>query len=382
MHIAYLTPEYPHPKLGNSGGMGTSIKNLVTAVVAEGDAVSLFIYGQKTDEVFSEGGVTFHVIKQKRYGYGGFFLYRKYISRYLNKYSDNIDIIEAPDWTGITAFMKLKKPLVIRFHGSDTYFCHIEGRLQKKKNAYFEKQAVKKAIGFIAPTTYAGEESMRLFNLPLSKLKVIHYGLELAQFNNDNPDDFFSKRLLNIGTLIRKKGVFQLVEMFNKIIVNHPDATLYFIGADSNDVKTGKDSTWELMQELMSPASKKAITYLGKIPYSQVKNEIEKAHVCVFPSLAETLGMVTIESMALQKAVVNTSIGWAQDLIEHGKDGFMHHPDDIEAYVDTISKLFDDEVLVNNISQAARKSVENKFDISKLVHKNLDTYKLLCEDEY
>ena len=86
--------------------------------------------------------------------------------------------------------------------------------------------------------------------------------------------------------------------------------------------------------------------------------------------------------MALQKVVVNTSIGWAQDLIEHGKDGFMHHPDDIEAYVDTISKLFDDDVLVNNISQAARKSVENKFDISKLVHKNLDTYKLLCEDEY
>ncbi len=375
MHIAYLTPEYPHPKLGNSGGMGTSIKNLVTAIVAEGHQVSLFVYGQKLDEVFSEGGVTFHIIKQKRYGYGGFFLYRKHISRYLNKYSDNIDIIEAPDWTGITAFMKLKKPLVIRFHGSDTYFCHIEGRLQKKKNAYFEKQAVKKAIGFIAPTTFAGEESMRLFNLPLSKLKVIYYGLELAQFNNDNPDDFSSKRLLNIGTLIRKKGVFQLVEMFNKIIVNHPDATLYFIGVDSNDVKTGKDSTWELMQELMSPASKKAITYLGKIPYSQVKNEIEKAHVCVFPSLAETLGMVTIESMALQKAVVNTSIGWAQDLIEHGKDGFMHHPDDVEAFVNTIQTLFQDPHLTQKISLNARHSVAQKFDISKLVHENIAYYK-------
>ena len=26
--IAFLTPEYPHPKTGNSGGIGTSIKNL------------------------------------------------------------------------------------------------------------------------------------------------------------------------------------------------------------------------------------------------------------------------------------------------------------------------------------------------------------------
>jgi glycosyltransferase involved in cell wall biosynthesis len=32
-----------------------------------------------------------------------------------------------------------------------------------------------------------------------------------------------------------------------------------------------------------------------------------------FPSYAETLGMVTIESMALQKPVVNTNIGWAQN---------------------------------------------------------------------
>ena len=28
MKIAFLTPEYPHPKTGNSGGIGTSIKNL------------------------------------------------------------------------------------------------------------------------------------------------------------------------------------------------------------------------------------------------------------------------------------------------------------------------------------------------------------------
>ena len=33
MHIAYLTPEYPHERTGTSGGMGTSIKNLVSELV-------------------------------------------------------------------------------------------------------------------------------------------------------------------------------------------------------------------------------------------------------------------------------------------------------------------------------------------------------------
>jgi glycosyltransferase involved in cell wall biosynthesis len=34
-----------------------------------------------------------------------------------------------------------------------------------------------------------------------------------------------------------------------------------------------------------------------------------------FPSYAETLGMVTIESMALQKPVVNTNIDGAKELM-------------------------------------------------------------------
>lgn len=375
MHIAYLTPEYPHPRLGNSGGMGTSIKNLVTALVAEGHQVSIFIYSQEVDEVFSEDGATFHLIKHIPYRFGGFYLYRKHIQRYLNNHSQDIDLIEAPDWTGITAFMNLKKPLVIRFHGSDTYFCHIEGRPQKRKNAFFEKQAVKKAIGFIAPTNFAGTESMRLFKQPLEKLAIIHYGLELEKFVNENPETFESKRLLNIGTLIRKKGVFQLVEMFNKVVEKHPRATLHFVGADSYDMQTGSNSTWELMQQEMTDASKKNIHYLGKIPYSQVAYEIEKAHVCVFPSLAETLGMVTIESMALKKAVVNTNIGWAQDLINHRVDGFMHHPDDIDAFVESINLLFNDLEKVQEVGEQARCSVDSKFDIKKLVHHNITFYK-------
>ena len=46
---------------------------------------------------------------------------------------ENIDIVEAADWTGITAFMKFNCPLILRLHGSDTYFCHLEKRKLKIK---------------------------------------------------------------------------------------------------------------------------------------------------------------------------------------------------------------------------------------------------------
>jgi glycosyltransferase involved in cell wall biosynthesis len=378
MHIAYITPEYPHELTQTSGGMGTSIKNLVHAIVNLGHQVSLFIYGQNKSQVFTENGIVFHLIAKQNYSFLGFYRHRKFIENYINTHTASVDILEAPDWTGITAFMNLNKPLVIRFHGSDTYFCHIEKREQKLKNKWFEKLGVRKAKAFIAPTTFAGEKSMELFNLPMDKLKIIHYGLELEKFNNTHPSEYDKYRLLNIGTLIRKKGVFQLIEVFNKLVEIEPKSTLVFIGADSGDVQTGSTSTWELMKDKMTAKAAARISYLGKIPYDEVQGQIKQAHVCVFPSLAETLGMVTIESMALQKAVVNTDIGWAQDLIDHGVNGFMHHPDDSDAYVHTIKTLFDDLELVERIGEAGRVKTEERFDINKTVHQNIAYYKSIC----
>lgn len=374
MHIAFLTPEYPHENISHSGGMGTSIRNLANALVQKGHQITVFVYGQKSDQVFKDQGIQFHLIAQKKYSLAGFYWYRKHIQNYVNQHSESIDLLEAPDWTGITAFMNLNLPLVIRFHGSDTYFCHIEKRPQKWKNQFFEKNAVSKAKAYIAPTHFAGEESMKLFQQPVERLQVIHYGLDLNQFQNEKVKEYTPYALLNIGTLIRKKGVFQLVEMFEKVLEQFPVATLTFIGGDSNDLKTGNSSTWELMQKSFSPLAKKQITYLGKIPYDQVQEEIKKAHVCVFPSLAETLGMVTIESMALGKAVVNTNIGWALDLIQHGHDGYMYHPDDIDSYVETIKELFEQPDEVTRIGENAINTIAHKFDIHSIVNQNEEFY--------
>ena len=102
--------------------MGTSIKNLVHAIVNLGHQVSLFIYGQNKSQVFTENGIVFHLIAKQNYSFLGFYRHRKFIENYINTHTASVDILEAPGWTGITAFMYLKKPLVIRFHGSDTYF--------------------------------------------------------------------------------------------------------------------------------------------------------------------------------------------------------------------------------------------------------------------
>jgi glycosyltransferase involved in cell wall biosynthesis len=114
---------------------------------------------------------------------------------------------------------------------------------------------------------------------------------------------------------------------------------------------------------------------MGKIPYHEVQNHIKNAHVCVFPSFAETLGMVTIESMALQRPVVNTNIGWAKELIEEGVSGYLVHPEDTQAYADTIVTLFEDKTQCLSLGKQARDRVERFFDISKQAEKNIAFYK-------
>lgn len=377
MHIAFLTPEYPHHRIQHAAGIGTSIKNLAVVLASTEVKVSVFVYGQKEDAIFEEDGVKIHLIKNQNYKLLGWFFHRKYIQNYLNKciVSDGIDLIEAPDWTGITAFMNVKAPLVIRFHGSDTYFCHLEKRKQKLKNFWFEKLAVSKATAFIAPTDFAGGLSKQLFGIKNKTIKTIHYGLELNQFQNDNPLVYEKGVILYIGTIIRKKGVLELPFIFKKVKSEFPDAKLVLIGSDAYDVQTNSKSTWELLKEELSSEFLNDVTYLGKIPYQEVQEYIKKAHVCVFPTFAETLGMVTIESMALQKPVVNSNIGWAQELIIDKESGFLVHPANHKLYADMIVELFQNDELTIEMGKKARLRVENIFDIEKLAKENSTFYK-------
>lgn len=377
MHIAFLTPEYPHEKVRHAAGIGTSVKNLAVALVQKGVKVSIFVYSQKEMLVLEQDGITIHLIPHKKYKFFSWFFYRKYIQNYLNRsiYLDKIDWVEAPDWTGITAFMNLKAPLVIRFHGSDAYFCHLENRKQKLKNYWFEKLGMQKANAFIAPTNFAGKLTEELFHLKNKEIKTIHNGIQLDAFSNQEPSVFEKGLLLYIGTIIRKKGVFELPDIFKRVVSAFPEAKLVLIGSDSFDIQTNSRSTWEILEKQFDERLKENVTYLGKIPYEEVSEYIKKANVCIFPTYAETLGMVTIESMAMQKAVVNSNIGWANELLVDGESGFLVHPASHELYASKITMLLKDKKLVETIGENAKKRVETYFDIEKVAQQNIDFYK-------
>lgn len=373
MHIAFLTPEYPHAASTASGGLGTSIKNLAHSLVKNNVKVTLVIYGQKGDTNFEEDGIEFYLIKQKKYKIGGWYFYRKYIQNFLNGLSKEkgINIIEAADWTGVTAFMQLNVPLIIRLHGSDTYFCALEQREQKWKNRWFEEKAFKNADNLISVSEFTGKKTVDLFDLK-KDFKVIPNGIDIMKFFSSG-ENTHHNQLFYFGTLIKKKGILELAEIFNIIILKKPDAQLIVAGRDVIDIKEN-ESTLKLFKSRLHEKAEHNFTYIGEVVYEEIKNVLSNSAVVVLPSFAEAFPMTWLEAMAMEKPLVTSNIGWAQEIMVNGETGFMEDPEAHMAYAEKILYLLNNPQEAAEMGKAARKRIKENFSSEIVVLQNIKFY--------
>lgn len=375
MKIAFLTPEYPHPKTGRSGGIGTSIKNLAIGLLAEGCSVRVLVYGQKEEGVFDDKGITIQQIQNVKLKGLSWFLTRKKLERIINQLYANmeIDLVEAPDWTGITSFIQPKKcPIVIRLNGSDTYFCHLDHRPVKWVNKYHERRALEKADGLLSVSQFTADLTNEVFGLQ-KHFTIIPNSIDIGLFNG-NGNDNDNNVILYFGSLIRKKGLLELPFIFNEVIQKNPEAQLILIGKDVPDVISGNPSTWAMMQGLFTSEALLKVSYLGSVPYQEIKSHIKMAGVCAFPTFAEALPVSWIEAMALQKPIVASNIGWAKEVIEEGVEGFLVHPAAHKQYAERILELLESPELQESFGIAARKKVILKFSIETVAKQSILFY--------
>lgn len=376
MKIAFLTPEYPHALTGTSGGIGTSIKNLAESVSALGHTVRILVYGQKQDAIFYDNTVLIQQIKNVKFKGVSWYMTRKKIEKIINELHTNqeIDLVEAPDWTGITSFIQPEKcPIIIRLNGSDTYFCHLDKRPVKFWNRFHEKRALQKANGHISVSKYTAHLTNELFGLNIP-FAIIPNGINPENFKTNDAISIEPNTILYFGTLIRKKGLLELPFIFNKVIEKNPNARLFLVGRDTSDIATGNASTWEMMQQLFTKEALQNVSYLGSVPYYEIKEQIKKTTICVFPSFAEALPVSWIEAMALQKPVVASNVGWAPEVIDDGVDGFLVHPKNHNEYAQRIVELLENSPLQETFGIAARKKVVLKFSTETIAKQSLAFY--------
>lgn len=341
-----------------------------------GHKVTVLIYQQPREEVIDDSGVEIRRIKNVKFKGLSWWLTRKKLERIIDDLHNSgaIDIVEAPDWTGITSFIQPKKcPVVIRLNGSDTYFCYIEGRPSKWINRFHERRALRKAEGIISVSAFTGKTTQNIFNLPLN-YHVIHNGIDVQEFTPDH-NRVEKARILYFGTLIRKKGVLELPLIFNRVHQSDPSTELILVGNDSADITSGSTSTWALMQPLFEAKALKHVNNLGPKTPEDLREEIQKATICVFPSFAEAFPLSWLEAMAMEKAVVASNVGWGTELINHGFDGLLAHPTDHDQFALHIIELLNNPDLNGQMGKNARKKTINNFDNKLIAQESLEFYK-------
>ena len=192
------------------------------------------VYGQKEEAFLKITEYCIQQIKNVKLKGLSWFLTRKKLQRIINKlyHEKEIDLVEAPDWTGITSFISPKKcPIVIRLNGSDTYFCHLDNRPVKWINKFHEKRALQNADALLSVSQFTADVTNQLFGLERNlQLFLIALILTYLSVIIIIIIIIIIKSYLYFGSLIRKKGLLELPLIFNEVIKTNPDAKLVLVG--------------------------------------------------------------------------------------------------------------------------------------------------------
>lgn len=105
------------------------------------------------------------------------------------------------------------------------------------------------------------------------------------------------------------------------------------------------------------------VKFILKPSINELISLYQNASVFALPSDEEGFGMVIIESMACGTPVVATKCGGPDGIISDGIDGFLVSPNRAQEMSDRLAQLLCDEALRYKMGMAARRKIENSYDM-------------------
>lgn len=170
--------------------------------------------------------------------------------------------------------------------------------------------------------------------------------LNLVHLNPTNRYcDYNSKRVIFVGRYVEQKGIFDLLEIWKRIHLVHPEWQLDMYGSG------------ELQEKLTEEVRRlDANIYLN----NQTQNIFEKyleSSILVLTSYYEPFGLVMPEAMSCGLPVVSFDCPSGPSyIITDKKDGFLVKSRDIDLYVKRLSELMDSSDLRCKMGHNARMS--------------------------
>ncbi|GAB5400424.1 MAG: glycosyltransferase [Aureisphaera sp.] len=375
MHILFLSGEYP---LWTSGGVGTFIQTLGRALVQNGHRVTVVGQGKEREEVYLEDdGVQIYRLPKNTSRLPNFLFNANQVNKKLKAIHEEypISIIESAE--GGLAFISKNHPAkkVIRLHGGHHFFAEAERRGINWRKGKLEKLSFKKADGFIAISNYVKEHTQKYLSYRNKPVTIINLPVAVPDLRDVAIKD---NHILFAGTICAKKGVKELIEAFQIVKNKYRDKQLDLYG---REWFYPDGSTFEAELREQYPASYfERVHFCGAIPRNELNKKYAEASFCVFPSHMETQGLVSIEAMAMEKAVIFSQYGPGPETISHGENGLLCDVYNAKDIAEKMIWCIEHPSEAKELGRKGRETVSEKYDPEKILDANLKFYASLTKD--
>lgn len=175
-------------------------------------------------------------------------------------------------------------------------------------------------------------------------------------------------RILFLGRLDRRKGVFELLTAVSMLTLEFPQIKLV-LGGDGDLVPIRA-----LIHDLDIESH---VELLGWIGLDKKMRELMRASIFTLPSHDEGLPMAMLEAMAAGKAIVVTPVGGIPEVVTDGENGLLTPPNDATGLAASFRKLFLDDSLRKKLAANSRATIAGRFSTQVVMAKLSDIYTAL-----
>jgi len=411
LRIGFFVWEYP-PTL--VGGLGTYAEYITREYIELGYDVTVFTLNPgdlQTREIIK--GVEVHrpliadasnvfpvfvTEDLRRWGtnirfFNDIFLYNilsstKFVNGLIRKEDTKFDVVCVHDWLSSIAGNIIKNetkiPVVFHVHSTERGRSGGQG---SEVVSHLEDQMSQTCDHMITVSEVMREDLVR-HGWPASKISVVWNGVDPDKYDPSKakPQDIEKVRerhgvpqkgnmILFIGRLTWVKGVRNLVQAMPSILSDYPKTKLVILGKGEEQ----KDVT-ELANRL--GVEDKVIYTFEFVPEEDRIAHYAAADVCVFPSIYEPFGIVSLEAMSMAKPVVVGAqgvVGFKEQVVSSGSDQNGIHvngnnPADIAWGIKEVLK---NPERAKQLGENGRKRVLQYFTWRKSAEQTLQIYESL-----
>jgi glycosyltransferase involved in cell wall biosynthesis len=227
----------------------------------------------------------------------------------------------------------------------------------------------------VAPSKQLRDLFIETFPAFLSKSVFIHNGVDLLEvdlleveqqaacqtsgpvYNPPANNLVDGPYILCVSAYKEQKAIDVLIRALSTLRMAHSAIKLVIVGSG------------HLRAELQDLATRlglcEGVVFCGPQPHPQTLNLMRGCEVFVLPSRFETFGIVLLEAMACEKAVVSTVVGGIPEVVETGVNGILVRPDDPDALADAIDQLLKDETLRSQLAANGAITARDRFDFAR-----------------